>query len=46
MNNKYNYNDIIKRVHPDWLIFLKENKNELEIILNSINNISFSKKYI
>jgi uracil-DNA glycosylase len=37
MSCKYEYTKIIKRVHPDWLDFFKENKKELETILETVN---------
>ena len=33
----YNYDKIIKRVHPEWLNFFELNKDELILILNQVN---------
>jgi uracil-DNA glycosylase len=33
----YNYNDVISRIHPDWLPFFEANKKELINILNNVN---------
>lgn len=35
---EYNFNNILKRVHPDWLEFFDANKTELETILDAIND--------
>ena len=33
----YEYNELIKRVHPEWLSFFENNRAELENILNLVN---------
>jgi uracil-DNA glycosylase len=35
----YSYEDVIKRVHPSWLPFFEQNKEELEGILDKVNKI-------
>jgi len=34
---EYTFDKIIKRVHPDWLIFFESNKDELILILNQVH---------
>ena len=46
MSCKYNYEQIIKRVHPDWLEFFDTNKQELELILDQVNKDIDDKKVI
>jgi uracil-DNA glycosylase len=36
----YTYEKVTERIHPDWLPFITENKNELVDILNKINEKS------
>ena len=37
--NKYSYNKLIERVHPEWLPFFEENKDELLFIINELNKM-------
>jgi uracil-DNA glycosylase len=37
MSSKYIYEQIIKRVHPEWLDFFNDNRKELESILEQVN---------
>lgn len=46
MSCKYEYNQIIKRVNPDWLDFFNDNKKELESILEQVNKDIDSNKVI
>jgi len=34
---EYNFDKVIKRVHPEWLDFFESNKDELILILNQVN---------
>lgn len=36
---KYVYNKLIERVHPEWLPFFEENKDELLFIINELNKM-------
>jgi uracil-DNA glycosylase len=40
----FNYYDVIKRVHPLWLPFFEENKEDLQNILNKLTQIQESDK--